>query len=102
MPAALTLELSSSEYETLDEIRRTHIKPYMRERAAALIKISEGWSGRQVALTGLHVERTPSTIYGWVHAYEEQGVDGLLIAEGRGRKPSFSPSLHPAGARRPT
>ena len=53
MPKLLKIELSEAERTTLEEIRDTHSKAYMRERASAILKIAEGQSGRQVALHGL-------------------------------------------------
>ena len=91
MPTPLTLDLSSEERQRLEEARDHHDKPYMRERAAALLKIADGWSGREVALCGLLKQRKPDTVYDWFHRYREDGFDGLFISEGRGRKPAFSP-----------
>jgi transposase len=43
-----------------------------------------------VALHGLLKPRDPDTIYGWIHNYQAQGIDGLSIKPGRGRKPAYS------------
>ena len=72
-------------------LRDTGKKPYMRERAAALIKINDGQSAYEVARSGLHKKRDVDAIYGWIDRYEEKGIDGLQISPGRGRKPAFSP-----------
>lgn len=66
-------------------------KPYLRERASALLQIAAGASGRRVALYGLLKKRDPDTIYSWLNAYETRGIEGLVIREGRGRKPSYEP-----------
>jgi len=92
MPKPITLDLTSEQREELEQIRDRHPKAYMRERAAALLKIAEGRSGRDVALHGLHKRRHPDTIYEWVRRYKAEGVKGLLVRPGRGRKPAFSPS----------
>jgi transposase len=63
----------------------------MRERAAAMLKVANGHSGRDVALNGLYKERDPDTIYSWVRRYQAEGVPGLIIRQGRGRKAAFSP-----------
>jgi len=63
----------------------------MRERAAAMLKIAEGTAPRQVALNGLHKPRQPDTVYDWVKRYLDEGIDGLVIKPGRGRKPAYSP-----------
>lgn len=66
-------------------------KPYLRERASALIQIAEGASGHWVARHGLLKERDPDTIYSWLDRYEAESIDGLTIRDGRGRKPAYEP-----------
>ena len=106
MPKPLTIELTPEQQQELEYARDHHEKPYVRERAAAILKIAAGMSGRQVALHGLLKRRHPDTIYAWVRRYLAEGIAGLLIRPGRGRKPAFSPSAlgrgggspgHPAG-----
>jgi transposase len=65
----------------------------LRERAAALLKIAQGASGLATARHGLLRARGPDTLYAWVARYQADGVAGLAIKPGRGRKPAFSPSL---------
>lgn len=77
----------------LEIVRDEHEKPYMREKAGALLKIATGQSPHAVALHGLLKQRDPDAIYGWLDRYEAEGVEGLLVKEGRGRKPAFSPSI---------
>jgi transposase len=91
MPKILVIKLASEQREELERIRDTDRRAYMRERATAILKISEGESGLQVARYGLLKPRDPDTVYAWVHRYEEDGVAGLRIKKGRGRKPSFFP-----------
>lgn len=91
MPAPRQLNLNKADYNALDRVRRTDPTPYKRERAAALIKIHHGWSAARVGREGLLIPRDPDTVLSWVNAFEERGLDGLTIAPGRGRKPSFSP-----------
>jgi transposase len=71
----------------------------MRERAAALIKIGDGQSAYEVARSGLLKPRDVDTLYAWLDRFEEEGIDGLSIRPGRGRKPAFSPS-DPVGSSR--
>lgn len=92
MPAGLTVSLSETQRGELEAIRDHHDKPYLRERAAAILKIADGMSGLQVSQNGLLKLRDPDTIYEWVHRWEREGVTGLIIRSGRGRKPAFSPS----------
>jgi hypothetical protein len=76
---------------TLEQMREHHPKPYMRERAAALLKIAEGQAPAAVAQTGLLKRRDPDTVYSWVDRYLEGGICGLYLKKGRGRKPAFFP-----------
>lgn len=91
MANPIKLDLNESQRSDLEQIRDHHTKPYMRERAAALLKIASGCSGRDVALNGLHKARDPDTIYKWVRRYQAAGVEGLQSRQGRGRKAAFSP-----------
>ena len=93
MPKRRYLNLTDVQKVTLKAVRDTHPKPYMREKAAALLKIAEGQSPHAVARQGLLKPHDPDTIYGWLKSYEAAGVDGLLVKKGRGRKPAFSPSV---------
>jgi len=90
MPKRRYLSLTAEEREELLIVRDHHPKAYMREKAAALIKINEGMSPHAVALHGLLRRRAPDTIYKWMDRYAEEGVRGLEVKAGRGRKPAFS------------
>lgn len=92
MPGKLKMVLTETQREELERMRDHHARPYVRERAAAILKIAAGQSGRQVALQGLLRVRVEQTVYDWFHRYETQGIPGLLVQPGRGRKPAFSPS----------
>lgn len=92
MAEPLTLELTSEQQRELEYIRDHHEKAYIRERSAAILKIADGMSGRQVALHGLLRRRDPDSVYSWFHSYQAEGIAGLMIKPGRGRKPAFSPS----------
>ncbi len=72
-------------------MRDTAEKAYLRERAAALLKIDEGMSAHAVAQSGLLRRRRPDTVYEWLNRYEAEGIDGLTIRDGRGRKPAYEP-----------
>ena len=83
--------LSENERQKLVELRDKGEPAYLRERAAALLKIHEGSSPHKVALKGLLKKRDPDTIYTWLRRYRENGIQGLSHKPGRGRKPAFSP-----------
>lgn len=91
MPGRLQVELTEEEKAELIAVRDHDPTPYMRERAAAILKISAGYSGRDTALNRLNRPHWQDTIYEWVKRYREAGIAGLKIKPGRGRKPSFFP-----------
>ena len=68
-----------------------HEKAYARERAAAILKVAAGASMRQVAASGLLQTRTEEALSEWIDRYLAEGLPGLLVRKGRGRKPAFSP-----------
>ena len=63
----------------------------LREKAAALLKVADGWMVQDVAAFGLLRPRSHNTVSNWVRRYRRQGLAGLTVAKGRGRKPAFSP-----------
>ena len=91
MPKLRTIKLTTAEKKELKTVRDSHEKNYMRERAAAILKISEGQSPHYVAIQGLLKKRDPDTVYAWLGRYESGGLASLQIKKGRGRKPAFSP-----------
>lgn len=91
MAQPLRITLSPEQRRELEHARDHHEKVYVRERAAALLKIADGMSGRQVALQGLSKQYNPDTVYAWVRRYQQDGLAGLLVQPGRGRKPAFFP-----------
>jgi hypothetical protein len=84
----------------LTRARDHHPRPYVREKAAALLKLADGWALRDVAAYGLLRPRSRNTVAGWLRRYRSRGLAGLRVARGRGRKPAFSP-LRPDAAPRP-
>ncbi len=100
MPQPLVLELTPEQRYELERARDQDSRPYVRERAAALLKIATGQSGRQVAFHGLLKHRRADTVYSWVHRYQSAGLSGLYIQTGRGRKPAF-PRPASGGRKRP-
>jgi hypothetical protein len=97
MPGRIKLELTNQQRGELQRMRDHHSKGYLRERAAALLKIADGTSATHVAYGGLLRKRYPHAVCEWVRRYKAQGMGGLLMQEGRGRKPAFFPSAthHP-------
>ena|SRR6266566_3035517 len=86
-----TIHLSTQQEQELTWVRDHHEKAYLRERAAAILKVAAGRSMVQVSLHGLYKPRQYETISRWITRYEQEGLAGLLVRAGRGRKPAFSP-----------
>ena len=93
MPKPLELWLTPAQRAELEDCRDHSPRPYLRVRAAALLKVAAGSSGRAVACHGLLKAVQPRTVYAWVHRYQAEGLAGLRVRPGRGRKPAFPPSL---------
>jgi len=87
----LHVVLSSVQRAELEELRDHAAQAYLRERAAALLKVAEGLSAARVARERLLKRHKPFTVERWVRRYQEEGLAGLRIRKGRGRKPAFSP-----------
>ncbi len=100
MAKPLVLVLTDSQRLELERMRDTHPLPYFRERAAALLKVADGQSARQVAEHGLLKQRYHETVAEWVKRYQAKGLAGLAIKPGRGRKPAFSPKYADAESAR--
>lgn len=92
------LKLTAEQVAELSDAQNHHKLAYVRERAAAILKVSEGLAVKQVARGGLLRRHKPHTVSGWIKRYLAEGLPGLVVRKGRGRKPVFSPS---GGDRRP-
>lgn len=92
MPVPYQLRLSEAQRNDLRQTRDHAAKPYLRERAAVLLKIANGCTLQEAARSAGLKPHHPDTICAWVHRYEHGGLEGLDIHAGRGRKPAFSPS----------
>ncbi len=93
------LVLTGEERQQLERWKKNPPKPYLRERARAILLVAAGKEGQEVSqMLRVRVHRT--TIGDWVHRFQAEGLEGLKIKAGRGRKPRFSPSARRASQRR--
>jgi hypothetical protein len=93
MPKQLHVPLTAAQVAELVDARDHHPKAYLREKSAAILKIAvEGLPALQVAEHGLLKRRDDNTVRRWLSRYLHEGLAGLLVGRGRGRKPAFSPS----------
>ncbi len=86
-----TLDLTDEQKNTLCKLRDNGNPAYLRERAAAILKIGSGMSPHKVAMKSLLKKRKPDTVYSWLSRFRDQGIPGLFHKSGRGRKPAFAP-----------
>jgi hypothetical protein len=73
-----TLSLTEVQRRELLQSRDHDSRPYVRERAAAILKIADGQSPHRVARSGLLKPRDPDSVYAWLGRYEAAGVAGLI------------------------
>ena len=92
MPKQRTLDLTPEQRQALLDCRDHHQLAYLRERAAALLFIADGFSPAYVATQRLLRPRDPDTVYAWLDRYQQEGFSGLIIRNGRGCKPAYSPA----------
>ena len=92
MPKRLIPILSDLQLQQLIELRDHSPKPYLRERAGAILKLAQGLPASHIAAQGLLRPRYYETVSDWFHRFQAHGVSGLHIRSGRGRKPAFPPS----------
>lgn len=91
MVAAFVLQLSEPQCQELTRARDHHRVPYVRVKAAAILKVAGGASINHVAAHGLLKPVAWDTVKDWITCYQQEGLDGLRVQAGRGRKPAFSP-----------
>ena len=91
MPTAYQLLLTQEQEAELVRARDHAPQPYLRERAAVLLKIAAGQSIRRAAATGGLKPHHRDSVCGWVARYQTEGLVGLLVRKGRGRKPASFP-----------
>jgi hypothetical protein len=72
------LTLTDDQRQQLLRYRDHHPKPYVRERAAALLQIADGTSPHAVARAGILRPRHPDTVYAWLDTFLAEGLGGPL------------------------
>jgi hypothetical protein len=92
--------LSEEQDQELRYCRDHHHLAYMRLKAAAILKVATGQTIKQVALSGLNKPVTQECVSAWISRSEQEGLQGLRVQPGRGRKASFSPCAWQRSAKR--
>jgi hypothetical protein len=91
MAQSFSVTLSPAQVQELEQVRDHHPLAYVRVKAAGILKVQQGQSMRHVAKSGLLKSVRRETVKAWIVRYQHNGVAGLLVQPGRGRKPAFSP-----------
>jgi transposase len=81
------VEFTGEQVDELKNAYKTHPVPYVRIRALALLSIAKGKLMIEVAEM-MEIDR--HTVARWLHSYQENGMDGLTVKSGRGRKSSVN------------
>ena len=90
MAQARQVVLTPEQERELIWARDHHQKAYLRTKAAAILKVAAGQAMRQVADHGLLKPVKEEVVSNWIDRYESEGLSGLVVRKGRGRKPAFS------------
>ena len=91
MPKRIRIQLSEADRAQLERWTKSPPRSYLRYRAQAILQIADGKPVYQIAKQlKLRVHRT--TISSWAQRYLAEGLSGLKVKPGRGRKAGFSPS----------
>ena len=88
------LSLTPVQRAELRAVRDHDQRPYLREIAAALLKIADGQPTYLVARHGLLRPRHPETVYAWLNRYQAGGIANLV------HKPRGHRGFSPAAGRR--
>jgi len=73
-----TLTLTAPQRAELLHARDHDPRPYVRERAAAMLQIADGRSPHAVATQRLLQPRDPDSLYSWLAIYQRDGLAGLI------------------------
>lgn len=90
MPKRYKIVLTEQEQEKLNGWVKNPPKLYLRERARAILNISQGKT-IQATAEKLRIRVHRNAVSEWVKRFLASGSEGLKIKRGRGRKALFSP-----------
>ncbi|MCI0562726.1 MAG: helix-turn-helix domain-containing protein [Nitrososphaera sp.] len=91
MPKRYNIVLTEQEKQKLEGWLKNPPSPYLRERARAILKVSQGET-IQATAEKLRVRIHRNAVSEWVKRFLSDRLEGLKIKRGRGRKSVFSPN----------
>jgi len=90
MPKRYRIELTDPEKQKLEGWLKNPPSPYLRERARAILKVSQGETIEATAQK-LRIRVHRNAVSEWVKRFLSDRLEGLKIKAGRGRKAVFFP-----------
>ena len=90
MPKRYKIVLSVQEKRKLEGWLKNPPSPYLRERARAILQVSQGETIEATAQK-LRIRVHRNAVSEWVQRFLSDRLEGLKIKAGRGRKAVFSP-----------
>jgi len=90
MPKRYEVILTKQEKQKLENWVKNLPRPYLRERARAILQVFEGETVQATA-EKLRIRVHRNTVSEWVKRFLADRLEGLKIKAGRGRKAVFSP-----------
>lgn len=102
MPKRLIPQMTNEQKTELEDVLCHSTKPYLRERASAILKLAQAQTVSDIAASGLLRKRHRETVSDWFYRFQSDGIKGLEIKAGRGRKPAFFPSTDSSASHRAT
>lgn len=91
MPKRYKIVLTDQEKQKLEGWLKNPPSPYLRERARAILKVSQGET-IEITAQKLRVRVHRNAVSEWVKRFVADRLEGLKIKVGRGRKAVFSPT----------
>lgn len=91
MPKRYEIVLSEPERQKLASWVKNPPRPYLRERARAILNVSQGET-IQATAAKLRVRVHRNAVSEWVKRFLSDRLEGLKIKAGRGRKAVFFPA----------
>ena len=79
------MKINEQQRKELEDVARCGQPAYIRRKALVVLNLGEGRSITEVARI-FRVSR--QSVYEWRRRYREEGIDGLRVRPGRGRKPT--------------
>jgi transposase len=81
--------LTASDCQKLEHLYKTSPKHVIRKNCHAILLKADGRTSKDI---GCIVGMSHVSINSWLHRYKTEGLSGLMIKSGRGRKPILDKS----------